>query len=133
VVVGIAIALPLGPIGFLIGIGILALACGTLSLGWRPGGSPSRARAATGIGTVVLGLAAAVFGLAANPCTADPPVVALISVLLFEGTLLGSVAVGRSLARSGGAFLPFLVAGGLALLGFFVAVFRVATDVFVLC
>jgi hypothetical protein len=133
VLLAIAVALPFGPIGFLIGIGTLAMGAGTLALAWRPGGVPSKARAATGTATVVLGLAAAAFGLAANPCVADPPIVALVSVLLFEGTLLGSVAVGRALARSGQSILAFLVAGGLALLGFSIAVFRVAIDVFVLC
>jgi hypothetical protein len=123
----------LGPVGFLIGIGVLALASGTLSLGWLPGGSPHKARAATGIATAILGPAAAGFGLAANPCTAAPPIVAVLSVVLFVGTLLGSVAAGRALAVSGRPVLAFVVAGGLALVGFLIAVFRVAMDVFVLC
>jgi hypothetical protein len=132
VVAAIALAL-VAPVGFLIGIGLLALAAGTLSLAWRPGNSPERARAALGIAGAILGLAAAGFGLAANSCTANPAIVAVVSFLLFEGTLLGSVAVGRSVARSGGLFLPFSLAAGLGLVGFFVSVFRVAQDVFVLC
>jgi hypothetical protein len=124
---------PLGQYAFLLSIALLSLAPGVLSLAWRPGGSARRARNAVAAAAVLLGLASAGLGLAANPCVADPRVVGLISALLFTGTLLVATAVGRVLAVRGGRIGPIVAAGLIAITGFFGSLMLVAPYVFVLC
>ena len=98
----VVVAIPLvilGPVGFLLAIGVSR---------WQPG--PCRSRgdpAPSAQGREPQrnrdGRSRAPRGRArANPCTANPAVVAIVSFLMFEGTLLGSVAAGRFLAKSVG-------------------------------
>jgi hypothetical protein len=116
----------------LIFLGLLTLAPVVLSLAWRPG-SGGRARTATATTAIILGLAAGALGLGANPCVADPVTMGVVSALLFTGTLIAAVAIGRQLALEGRRIAPAVAAGLVGLLGFYASLVVVGQNVFVLC
>ncbi len=113
-------------------LGLLTLAPVVLSLAWRPG-SAGRARTATATTAIILALAAGALGLGANPCVADPITTGIVSALLFTGTLIAAVAIGRQLALEDRLIAPAVAAGLVGLLGFYAALVLVGQSVFVLC
>jgi hypothetical protein len=111
----------------------LGLAPAVLSLAWRPGGSATRARTVTIAVAALEALLIGWVGLQANPCAADPPVVALVGAGMTLATFLLASSVGRALA-SGGRFLaPLVAAGVVGMVGMFVTAFYVLPQVLVLC
>jgi len=111
----------------------LALVPATLSLAWRPGGSPSRARIVA-IGTAVLvALEIGFVGLAANPCAADPKVVAVVGIGMTLGGFFVALSIGRALAAQGRLLAPLLAAGIVGFIGFFLMALWVLPQVLVLC
>lgn len=123
----------LGSSVFLVDIALLGLAPAVLSLAWRPGGSPSRARSVTIVTTILIALYMGLLGLQANPCAADPTFVGIMSCALSVGTFLAATAVGRQLAIQGGLVMPLVAAGAVGVVGFFVTAFLVLPEVLVLC
>jgi hypothetical protein len=122
-----------GSSAILLALAVLALAPAALSLSWLPGGEPRRARTATAITAALVGLAIGWLGLQANPCAADPIVTGLIGAGMGVGTVLIATSIGRALAMGGRMIVAVLVAGVVALLGFFLTAGFVLPAVFVLC
>ena len=117
----------------LIALGLIALAPIALTVAWRPGASATRARRATLITAILLGLAAGGLGLQANRCVAEPMVVGLTGVALFVGTLLVATWIGRGMARGSGLVSGIVAAGAIGTVGFYQALLIVGEKVFVLC
>jgi hypothetical protein len=117
----------------LVAIGLLTLTPVALTVAWRPGGSASHARRTTVIAAILLALAAGGFGLLANPCVADPRVVAFISVAVFTGSLLVATWIGRGMARGAGTLAGLVAAGVIGAVGFYQSLLIVGEKVFVLC
>jgi hypothetical protein len=114
-------------------IALLTLAPVALTVAWRPGASARQARRTTVITAVLLALAAAALGLLANPCVADPKVVAVMSVGVFTGSLLVATWIGRGMARGAGLLAGLVVAGEIGGIAFYQSLRIVGENVFVLC
>jgi hypothetical protein len=117
----------------LVAIALLTLTPVALTVAWRPGGSAGQARRTTVITAILLALAAGGLGLLANPCVADPKVVAVMSVGVFTGSLLVATWLGRGMARGAGLLAGLVVAGVIGGIAFYQSFLIVGRNVFVLC
>ena len=114
-------------------LAFLTLSPVVLSLAWRDPVSEPRARRATVVTAILVALASGGLGLLANRCAADPIVTAVMSVVVFTGTLLVAVLIGRALARGGGPIIAAVGAGVIGFIGFYSSLVLVGSSVFVLC
>ena len=117
----------------LVAIALLTLTPVALTVAWRPGASTGQARRTTVITAILLALAAGGLGLLANPCVADPRVVAVMSVGVFTGSLLIATWIGRGMARGAGLVSGILTSGVVAGICFYQSFRIVGENVFVLC